>query len=128
MLRLLFISLVIGLTACSRSAQPQAAAVPNAVEASNREAQRLYQVEPFEVGHGTLRQEGGSVFWEAFTSVNGNDFKAKVKLNESGAVLDAQVRMFVHPDITAPPTTPEPGKPETSPVPIPEVMPKVAPK
>jgi hypothetical protein len=68
-----------------------------AVERSNEEARRLYQVEPFKEEDGDLRKAGGQWVWHALTSAAGKDFVATVTFDAKVAVVGVEVRMLVHP-------------------------------
>ncbi len=81
---------------CARS--PSAASISKlAVEKSNQEAQRLYQIQPFKMENGQLRAEGQQSVWEALTSSGGHGMVAKVTFDEHGSAVSVDVQMLTHP-------------------------------
>ena len=120
--------LVLMLTAllfCGCARIPSARTVSRlAVVTSNREAERLYHVEPFKQQHGQLRAEGDHLVWDGLTSSGGHDLLAKVTFDKSGSVASVDVRMLARPSHEPPANPDRPEGPDLWQERIPEVMPK----
>jgi hypothetical protein len=77
-----------------------------AVEASNKEAKRLYKIKPFTLGDGFLREFGDHTVWQALTSAGGQDMTAKVTFDYWGSVtVDVQMLSPTMPEDPTPTTT-----------------------
>lgn len=87
----LLLTLALAAFLCGCATPTDHNAIRLAVSQSNDEAQRLYQVAPFQSEDGKLWMAGNHWVWDARTTADGHDLTAHVTFDRNGAIATVRV-------------------------------------